>query len=229
MGSESTNFTSLTETQEVYANIDTAYEHLRTNRESMFTDGHLPELTETDKLCNHNLQTVYLFKTLNDTAASLNDKIRSLVDDSKVLDESVSKNSVASTNFTGLCNRYYYPTEFDTFKTLSYNLSNEYSKIKDVLKKKIELDRLNLETELDAVNVKLNGLRALIKTGIEGIIKPDDMIKKMCAVCYEREVCMVMVPCGHTYCDQCSKYDYRSKCPQCRATINSRVKMYFSI
>ena len=108
-------------------------------------------------------------------------------------------------------------------------LAKDYNEVQGTIRKEIMTKRSALEKELDIVSTKLNSIRKLILTGIEELVKPDDMTKKMCPVCFEREVCMVMVPCGHTYCDACSKYDYRAKCPQCRQTINSRVKMFFSM
>ena len=211
------------------ADLENAYESLLASRDTpILSMVDMPELSEDDKGCSRNLNTAHLFKTFNDKAATLNDKIRILNDNSKLLEESVTKFSTASMNFMGLC-KVYYDQPIDTYKKLEFDLSKEYLRLQIAMKKKIEQDRLALELDLDGVNTKLNGLRNLIQTGIKDIIKPEDMNKKMCPVCYDREVSMVMVPCGHTYCDGCSNYDYRAKCPQCRATINSRVKIYFSI
>ena len=108
-------------------------------------------------------------------------------------------------------------------------MASDYNRIQATIKKEILLKRAALESELDKISIKLNSIRKLIQMGVEDIVKPEDMNKKMCTVCFDKEVCMVMIPCGHTYCEACSRYDYRAKCPQCRSTINSRVKMYFSI
>ena len=233
MGSEAfyPTFTSnLPETPITHlADLENAYESLLSSRsDPLFSTGNTVELSEDDALCNQNLQTAHLFKTYNSMYAALNDKIQVITNDSKLLDESVTKFTMASANFKGVC-KAYCEDPIDVYKNLDTEISKEYLRLQNLMKKNMEEERAKLEGELDAVSMKLNGLRKLIKTGVEDLIKPEDMSKKMCPVCYEHEVCMVMVPCGHTYCDPCSKYDYRAKCPQCRATINSRVKMFFSI
>jgi DNA repair ATPase RecN len=233
MGSEAfyPTFTStLPETPITHlADLENAYESLLSTRSNpLFSTESQIEVSEDDALCNRNLQTAHLFKTYNSMYVALNDKIQVIINDCKVLEESITKFTTGSANFKGVC-KVYCETPIDVYRNLDAEISKEYLRLQNLMKKKMEEDRAKLEAELDAVSMKLNGVRKLIQTGIEDLIKPEDISKKMCTVCYEQEVCMVMVPCGHTYCDACSKYDYRAKCPQCRATINSRVKMFFSI
>jgi hypothetical protein len=89
--------------------------------------------------------------------------------------------------------------------------------------------KLNVERELDDVTRKLSSLRNIIKTGLDDIVKPEDVGKKMCPVCFDREVDTVLVPCGHTYCNGCSVYDGHQRCPQCRTGVQRRIKIFFSI
>ena len=209
--------------------IETAYESLLANRENLFTTSDLiNELSEEDVLCNKNLQTSYLFRTLNASYCSLNKQIETLVDDEKLLEESVTKFQTSHSILVNLCKTYSLES-IDGIHTKYMEIADEYKQAQTVIRNEIVKKRTALETRLDTTSTKLNSIRKLVLLGIEEIVKPEDMVKKMCPVCFEREVNMVMVPCGHTYCDACSKYDYRAKCPQCRQTINSRVKMFFSM
>lgn len=208
--------------------LHTAYEALLESRETLFSSDEVPELSEEDKLCNQNLQTSYLFKSLNVKYIDLNLKIEDLVANEKSLDDAVVKVKSSHVTITRLCMTH----DSDSTAVIHskyLDLASDYSRIQGTIRKEIYTKRVALEDELDKVSIKLNSVRKLIQMGIQDLVKPDDITKKMCPVCFDKEVCMVMVPCGHTYCDACSKYDYRAKCPQCRATINSRVKMYFSM
>ena len=211
-------------------NLDSAYESLLANRETLFNTSSnlINEISEEDVLCNKNLQTAYLFKMLNDKYSQLIKDIESLVDDEKSLDESISKYTNSHSISTTLC-KIYSPESLDGIHKKYMDLAEEYRNANIKMRKEIVNKRAGLEATLDSVSTKLNSIRKLVLTGVEELVKPEDVNKKMCPVCFEREVCMVMVPCGHTYCDACSKYDYRAKCPQCRQTINSRVKMFFSM
>ena len=210
--------------------LESAYESLLESRDTLYTTTNTEavELSDEEKLCNQNLQTSYLFKSLNDKSVNLNKKIEDLVENEKSLDEAILKFKASHLTITTLCMAH----DSDSTAVIHgkyVDLAGDYSRIQGTIRKEIALKRAELEEELDKVSVKLNSIRKVIQMGIEEIVKPEDMKKKMCPVCFDKEVCMVMVPCGHTYCDPCSRYDYRAKCPQCRATINSRVKMYFSI
>lgn len=213
------------------AELDVAFESLLAMRgDSLFSSSDVRDMSESpdDKLCSTNLETARLFKILNTRASTLHKKIHTIIENSKALNEFEKKHSIASTEFINLCMTYH-NEQIDTFKNLTFNMGKEYIRLQMIMKHTMDIERAALEAELDTVTSRINKLRVLIKTGIEDIIKPDDMNKKMCPVCYDKEVCMVMIPCGHTYCDMCSGIEFRSKCPQCRATINSRVKMFFSI
>ena len=210
--------------------IESAFDSLLESRNTLLMSNPIVDdvLSEEDVLCNRNLQTSFLFKTLNDSYRKLNKEIEALVEDDKSLDDSSSKFKNSHSTLLYLCKTYQNHST-DTIHKSYMELAKDYNEVQGTIRKEIMTKRSALEKELDIVSTKLNSIRKLILTGIEELVKPDDMTKKMCPVCFEREVCMVMVPCGHTYCDACSKYDYRAKCPQCRQTINSRVKMFFSM
>lgn len=113
--------------------------------------------------------------------------------------------------------------------------------------KKIDAKIDALQADIDALDTRLNILRTVISAAVEDTIEPGEIAsKKMCAVCFENEVNMVSVPCGHTMCGGCvkstgldrfnpanrSRYSRetdRPKCPHCRTTVDSVVKIFFSV
>ena len=49
----------------------------------------------------------------------------------------------------------------------------------------------------------------------------------LCSICLLKEISHVLIGCGHTYCDDCSKKQL-SFCYICRCKIDSRMKIYLS-
>jgi Zinc finger, C3HC4 type (RING finger) len=49
----------------------------------------------------------------------------------------------------------------------------------------------------------------------------------ICGICLNDTVLYAVVPCGHTYCDPCSKKQY-TQCFMCRQTIRDRIKIFFT-
>jgi hypothetical protein len=92
------------------------------------------------------------------------------------------------------------------------------------------MNKSSLQAKIDTVTKKLSTLRSLIQTGIEDLIDRDSANnKKLCGICFDREVDIAMVPCGHTSCSGCSNYNTLNKCMHCRASIQRRVKLFFSV
>lgn len=54
-----------------------------------------------------------------------------------------------------------------------------------------------------------------------------DTTEPQCAICLMEPVSFVIVPCGHTFCSNCSKKQ-NTTCYICRGTIRERVKLYFT-
>jgi hypothetical protein len=48
-----------------------------------------------------------------------------------------------------------------------------------------------------------------------------------CTICMTKEVTHVTLPCGHTYCDDCSRTQVTS-CYICRVQVRDRVRLYFA-
>ena len=48
-----------------------------------------------------------------------------------------------------------------------------------------------------------------------------------CSICTTEKICMVLLPCGHTFCNNCG-HKQRSQCYLCRTTIRDRTRIYFA-
>lgn len=55
--------------------------------------------------------------------------------------------------------------------------------------------------------------------------------KNACPVCLTNPIELVCDPCGHTFCSKCSRDSnaFRAACPMCRAHVNKRIKVFFSL
>lgn len=210
--------------------IESAYQSILTERDETIAPlaGAKP-LTEEDILCNTNLQTAALFKRLSEKSNETMKELENVNETKKSLNDSLLK----------------LESSLQNIKTISYN---QEERLKEVIKNQsafldpvnilvqekthlLDLRREELEKERDDLSRKLNALRKVITTGIHDLVKPEDLQKKMCPVCFDKEVNMVYVPCGHTYCNGCAELDRtrNAKCPQCRSPINARIKIFFTV
>jgi hypothetical protein len=48
-----------------------------------------------------------------------------------------------------------------------------------------------------------------------------------CTICMTKELAQVVIPCGHTYCDECCRSQVTA-CYICRVQIRDKVRLYFS-
>lgn len=212
--------------------LDNAYQSLLEQRDNLIIPVTNTSITisEDDLLINKNLQTVSLFNRLNDEYKQKQIKLDEYNSQLQIIQDSTSKLAC----MIDTIRKTYVSNDVESLNSLN-EISDTVIKyfrdtnpvVSDIVRRKI----MNLETELEDITRKLNALRSLIVTGVNEIVKPEDVQKKMCPVCFESEVCMALVPCGHTYCKSCSEMDRsrHAKCPQCRSIINSRVKIFFSI
>jgi len=124
----------------------------------------------------------------------------------------------------------YHPKSSDTLVSNNMVLDRSMGSIELAVMNEIQLKKSTLDARINVITKKLNALRTLIHTGLQDIVNKDDTAsKKMCAICFDREVDTVMVPCGHTACTGCANYNHTGKCMHCRSYIQKTVKLYFSI
>jgi hypothetical protein len=67
-------------------------------------------------------------------------------------------------------------------------------------------------------------LREVIKT-----IRLPELTEKepLCSICFSEQIQYAFVPCGHTYCSNCTKKQFTS-CSICRSSISDRIKIFFT-
>uniref|UniRef100_A0A6C0DK00 RING-type domain-containing protein n=1 Tax=viral metagenome TaxID=1070528 RepID=A0A6C0DK00_9ZZZZ len=187
-------------------------------------------MSEDDLLINKNLQTANLFNRLNE---EFKQKQIKLDEYNSQLNSILEIPTKIYTNMDTL-KKIYMSNHVESLAGLNEvntKLTNYFNEINSVVSDIIRRKIASLEGEIDDITRKLNALRSLIVTGVNEIVKPNDREKKMCPVCFDNEVNTALVPCGHTYCKGCAETDRSryAKCPQCRAQINARVKIFFSI
>jgi len=211
--------------------LDNAYQHLLSQRENPLIPGTFPEssLTEDDILCNTNLHTASLFKKLNEELKEKTKFVELYNEQLKDTNDAILKIEAGIKTMKTLSAIHYVDgVEIITAKhnAIQKELFDVNSRIIDELNIKI----MEKSADLENITRKLNALRKLILTGMSELVKPEDAQKKICPVCFDNEVNMVLVPCGHTYCRGCAEMDRsrNAKCHQCRAVINSRIKLYFT-
>jgi DNA repair ATPase RecN len=210
--------------------LESAYQNILAERDEALAplEG-VKSLSEEDILCNTNLQTAALFKKLSEKSNETMKELETVNETKKSLNDSLLKLESAIHNIKSIC----YSQEEGLDKVIK-NQSAFLDPVNSLVQEKthlLDLRRDELEKERDNLSRKLNALRKVITTGIHDLVKPEDVQKKMCPVCFDKEVNMVYIPCGHTYCSGCAELDRtrNAKCPQCRSPINARIKIFFTV
>jgi len=117
-------------------------------------------------------------------------------------------------------------TNYDNLIKELYNkwLENYYkSKI-------IEIDR-----NIDNIETKISNFRKLFIYIFNDLnANSDNVAKKICPICFENEVDMSAIPCGHTCCNKCiissrTNIYNNERCLVCRNNIDKYIKIYFMI
>jgi len=190
----------------------------------------IPDVSEDDLLVTRNLQTATLFNRLNEEFKQKQLKLDDYNEQLKNIHDTPNK---IETHMEVLKKVYMSNkvSNVDTLNSLNDQVKKFFKEvngdISDIIRQKI----MELEGEIENISRKLISLRSLILTGVNEIMKPENIEKKMCSVCFDNEINMALVPCGHTFCKGCSEIDRSryAKCPQCRTQINARIKIYFSM
>ena len=187
-------------------------------------------LSEEDILCSTNLQTAVLFKKLSEKYKELSNELNlcnSVIQDTnRNLKNSENSNEAIMRIITK-----HNPTGLESFQNIYLPFHSTLSKSVATVLTTLDSRRNDLESEIRLITNKLNALRKIIVVGVKEIVSPNEVNKKLCPVCFDREVDMAMVPCGHTFCKGCSDVDINmhANCPQCRTAVRSRIKIFFSV
>lgn len=186
-------------------------------------------LSEEDVLCNTHLRTAGLFKGYSAELKLVQSEYNALINDEEIMTKSLKDYKTSMSNIR-LKVVVYHPKSSDTLISNNLVLDRSMGSIELAVMNEIQTKKSTLDARIDVITKKLNALRALIHTGLQDIVNKDDTAsKKMCAICFDREVDTVMVPCGHTACTGCANYNHTGKCMHCRSYIQKTVKLYFSM
>ena len=212
-----------------FDSVDSAFESIVMKRD---TELLLPEVsTEEDLICNKNLHTATLFKGLSQKYNNISREIDICEVSKASLEDSQETLRKLMQNVTTIY-EIYNGGQIEKVNT-TYNEFIKVLKSSNATVITTHMAKKNaLEIEQENLSRKLNKLRELIATGVKDLVTDESANKKMCPVCFDREVDTAMIPCGHTYCKGCTDFDRnnnQSKCPQCRTVIRSRIKLYFSV
>lgn len=215
----------------IVANVENAYNNLLNERDTSLEPlDNSMKLSEEDILCSTNLQTAILFKKLSKKYKDLSNELNLcngvIQDTNRNLKNSENSNEAIMRIITT-----HNPTGLESFQNIYLPFHSTLSKSVATLLTTLDSRRNDLESEIRLVTNKLNALRKIITVGVKEIVSPDEVNKKLCPVCFDREVDMAMVPCGHTFCKGCSDVDINmhANCPQCRSAVRSRIKIFFSV
>jgi hypothetical protein len=184
-------------------------------------------MSDEHELCLNNLHTARLFKSLSKEYSELNKELRELNSDEVTVSECFHQYMKTLKSMCSVISKHI--TDCEPLRTKHLDAIMQIDKETDSLRQIISDKKGKVEAQLNGLSTKLNHLREIISVGIEDLIKSDDMNKKVCPVCFDREVNTVLIPCGHTYCEGCLHYGNYSRCPQCRETIQRRIKIYFTV
>jgi hypothetical protein len=209
--------------------LEEAYTKLMTTRDdNLYISSDEGGLTEEDVLCNTHLRTASLFKGYNDELKKLQESHRILINDEDHVSKSVKDLNIFLENIKAYTKKYH-PASTDSLDGNMLIMNRSVGSLELSILNEIQTSKSILEAKIDKITKKLNTLRSLIQVGLDELVdKESANNKKLCAICFDREVDTVMIPCGHTSCNGCSNYNTVNKCMTCRSIIQKRVKLFFS-
>lgn len=80
-------------------------------------------------------------------------------------------------------------------------------------------------SEFCRLYTRWNALRSIVLA--RHVADSDTTGGPICSICTADRICMVLLPCGHTFCNNCGQKQ-RSQCYICRTTLGEKHRIYFS-
>ena len=103
-------------------------------------------------------------------------------------------------------------------------MSNYEELVKSMRDKAVEFDGAISKLKRTNEELILQAEKALMSISeLLGCVRPST---KKCAVCYTREIEVVLSPCGHTFCQNCARRAERTRCHTCRSNITSTMRVF---
>lgn len=80
-------------------------------------------------------------------------------------------------------------------------------------------------TQFCKLYARWNALRSVVLA--QNVAMQESEGGPICSICTHERICMVLLPCGHTFCNSCGQKQ-RSHCYICRCTAKERHRIYFA-
>jgi hypothetical protein len=128
---------------------------------------------------------------------------------------------------TGYMNLYSKKEKTSLMLSVIDKLGNKDVKYVDMLTKLVDqFDRDECITE-DAEKLKEKTTKMLSLRNVFSLCKDVDVMSNyMCFVCLERPVTLMIIPCGHVICENCTTRSALHVCPFCRGSVSQFKKMF---
>jgi|LakMenEpi03Aug12_release.lakeMendotaPanAssembly.Ray.scaffolds.fasta_scaffold23778_8 hypothetical protein len=219
------NYTSINEAYELNENIDNDYNIISENNENNSTNSInakklLKDYKNLIKLLNENkLKSINLDKQKEDI---VNYKCNIYLKHQDVMLQLCRETpeNIDTNEMTDHIIKY-----IELFKNYADRWINEYYLIN---KNKIIED---VETQ----EIKLLAYRNLFINTTKEIIPLEKTTKNICPICFENEINMCAIPCGHTCCNECVMQSMKyhntklTKCLNCRNTLKEYIKLFIQL
>jgi hypothetical protein len=96
-------------------------------------------------------------------------------------------------------------------------------------------NKKSLEISINKQEEQLASYRKLFINTTNEIIKTEKLNKNLCPICFENEINMCSIPCGHTCCNECLTQTIKfqnsrvTKCLNCRSPINDYIRFFIQL
>lgn len=122
----------------------------------------------------------------------------------------------------------------DAAFTRMANVGRPYAAAVDEVAKsrtsEIARDVAVMEAGLREADEQLAAMREMLVAGAREVVVAGAADGKLCPICFEGEVEVACVPCGHTLCAAChAKAPSGTTCHTCRARVRERIRIFFSL
>lgn len=234
-----------------YSSISDAYNNNNDNNNDIYIDYILDETSKIDVNNDNNL--INSAKLLNDYK-----KIKKILENNKILLDNLNKRNDILAIYSS--NIYISHIDImlnfnnDTFNNDTNEMNNDTNEMNNNTNEMnnniIKYNELFIEyynnwvltyynlmkkkliDNIDKYEKKLFGYRQLFINTTNEIINSDKQNKNLCPICFENEINMCAIPCGHTCCSTCIfknlKYD-NGKCLNCRNNLTEYIRLYIQI
>lgn len=111
------------------------------------------------------------------------------------------------------------------------NIKDAIFSMKDEYKNSLIESFLNIVMSIKIETEKLTHINKLInsyRNTIQLFDINNKFIKGNCTICYENEVNICLVPCGHSFCKKCTNKSNTNKCYICNQRYTSKNKLFLS-